>query len=468
MVNHMTDDPRADRVAAALAARLSDTWGLAVTITAIEPVSMGASKAIWRFTATPQGGDPVRLVLRADPIEAPQPARMASEAAVLAAAHAAGVPVPRVIVSGADDGIGSPHVIMECIDGETLPQRILRSSAVQANPETLAYDLGAAIAAVHRIQPEATSLQPVNDVTDFEAQYRRGAPSPAMELGWRWLRENPTEPRRPVVVHGDFRHGNIIVDDGRLAAVLDWELAHIGDPLEDLGWITTKAWRFGGASPVGGFGQIEDLLGGYADVAGWSPAPREVLWWSIYGSIRWGIMCRRQAARHLEGDEESLELALIGRRFAENELDVLIGLGLGLAEPHGPEATPLAAPIAQATMFGSPTMTDVLDAILTERAASTDYRDRLLRSALGVVRRELTDGQAHEDKLHDALQTAGYASEAELAEAIREGAAITPAVIDAVRAGVEGRLLIWNPKYLGYPAPPESFRVHAAFSAEVP
>ncbi|WP_153503441.1 phosphotransferase family protein [Cumulibacter manganitolerans] len=461
----MTHDPKTARLLPALATRLSDAWQRPVTISDIEPVSMGASKAIWRFTATSPGHDPVRLVLRADPPEAPKPERMALEAAVLTAAHAQGAPVPGVVVAGADDGIGSPHVIMECVVGETLPQRILRDPAVRADPATLARELGAAIATVHRIPREAAGLPEVDDVADFEVQYRKGAPSPAMELGWRWLRENPPARHGAVVVHGDFRHGNIIVHEGHLAALLDWELAHIGDPLEDLGWVSTKAWRFGGAAPVGGFGEVADLLDGYAGVAGWRPAELDVLWWSVYGSIRWGIMCRRQAARHLEGDEQSLELALIGRRFAENEFDVLVALGL--AEPHAADAGARSSAAEGAgTMFGAPTVTDILDAIVDERAESTVYSDRLLRSALNVVRRELVDGRRHEDDLAAALQRAGYRTEADLADAIRAGEPVTDAMVDAVRAGVEGRLLVWNPKYLGYPAPSEAFRVSGPSGSE--
>lgn len=461
----MTHDPKTARLLPALVTRLSDAWQRPVTISDIEPVSMGASKAIWRFTATSPGHDPVRLVLRADPPEAPKPERMALEAAVLAAAHAQGAPVPGVVVAGADDGIGSPHVIMQCIEGETLPQRILRDPAVRADPGTLARELGAAIATVHRIPLDAAGLSHVDDVADFEVQYRKGAASPAMELGWRWLRENPPARHEPVVVHGDFRHGNIIVHEGHLAALLDWELAHIGDPLEDLGWVSTKAWRFGGAPPVGGFGEIADLLDGYAGVAGWRPAELDVLWWSVYGSIRWGIMCRRQAARHLEGDEQSLELALIGRRFAENEYDVLVALGL--AEPHVVDVAGRAQPPgAGDSMFGTPTVTDILDAIVDERADSTLYSDRLLRSALNVVRRELADGRRHAGELAAALQRAGYRSEAELAAAVRAGEPVTDAVVDAVRAGVEGRLLVWNPKYLGYPAPSGSFRVRGSSQSE--
>lgn len=441
----------------ALQTRLGSVLGDRVAVDGIAPVSMGASKSIWRFTATPSSGEPMSLVLRADPVENQNPAAMALEAAVLRAAHGQQVRVPEVLDSGDGTGtIGSPYVIMTAVDGETLPQRILRHPATIERCSELTHELGQAIAGIHRISPDIPGLRSIDDVADFEAQYRAGAPSPAMELAWRWLHANRPSAHPPTVVHGDFRHGNIIVDKGHLAAVLDWELCHVGDPLEDLGWITTKAWRFGAAHPVGGFGDVDDLLDGYASVAGWRPERKDVLWWSIYGSVRWGIMCRRQAARHLEGDEESLELALIGRRFAENEHDVLIGLGL--TEPHSPTDDQTRAATAP-TMFETPTVDDLLEAAVSQLSSSREYRDRLLMSALNVVRREQAHAESLQSRLDEALSAAGFSSEEDLAAGIRSGVEISADVVEAVRRGVHGRLAVWNPKYLGYPAPDPDFRI---------
>lgn len=235
---------------------------------------------------------------------------------------------------------------------------------------------------------------------------------------------------------------------------------HIGDPLEDLGWVCTKAWRFGAPLPAGGFAAAGDLLDGYAEVAGWRPAERDVLWWSVYGSIRWGTMCRKQADRHLSGSEQSLELALIGRRFAENELDVLVGLGLADPLDAGPSPGS-GCGSAGSGMFGEPTVVDVLEAATQQIADSKEYRDRLLASALRVATRELSDGPAIEARLSESLDAAGYSSEDELAAAIRSGIPLDEPVVAAVRAGVEGRLQVWNPKYLAYPAPPDDFRIPA-------
>jgi aminoglycoside phosphotransferase (APT) family kinase protein len=124
-------------------------------------------------------------------------------------------------------------------------------------------------------------------------------------------------------VHGDFRLGNFIVGPGGLEAVLDWELAHLGDPMEDLGWLCVKAWRFGARPPVGGFGEYDELFGAYGAAAGVEVDPEAVHWWEVLGTLKWGVMCIMQASTHLNGFSRSVELAAIGRRVCENEHDLL-------------------------------------------------------------------------------------------------------------------------------------------------
>ncbi len=123
---------------------------------------------------------------------------------------------------------------------------------------------------------------------------------------------------------GDFRTGNLIVDQDGLRGVLDWELAHRGDPMHDLGWLCTTAWRFGSANPVGGFGARADLMAGYADGGGVPPDEATQRWWELFGTVRWAVLCRRQAARYLSGAEPSIEFAVLGRRVCEQEYDVLL------------------------------------------------------------------------------------------------------------------------------------------------
>ena len=162
-------------------------------------------------------------------------------------------------------------------------------------------------------------------------QYREvldaaGYPHPTFELAFRWLERNRPDSTRRCVVHGDFRLGNLMVDGTGLAAVLDWELAHVGDPIEDLGWLCVKAWRFGSAKPVAGTGDYASFLAAYADASGVTVTPAVLRWWEVLGTLKWGIMCIMQAQSHLTGGARSHELAAIGRRVCENEHDLFLAL----------------------------------------------------------------------------------------------------------------------------------------------
>jgi aminoglycoside phosphotransferase (APT) family kinase protein len=173
---------------------------------------------------------------------------------------------------------------------------------------------------------EAPSLGPATDQLQqlrsmFDAL---GEAHPAFELGFRWLAANrPPSAVGDRVVHGDFRLGNLMIDADGLAAVLDWELPHRGDPMEDLGWFCVKAWRFGATPPVAGVGEYEELFEAYEKASGRPIDPGAVRWWELYGTLRWGVICILQASTHLTGASRSVELAAIGRRVCENEYDLL-------------------------------------------------------------------------------------------------------------------------------------------------
>jgi aminoglycoside phosphotransferase (APT) family kinase protein len=147
-----------------------------------------------------------------------------------------------------------------------------------------------------------------------------------LEFVRNWLLESKPPSVTPRIVHGDFRLGNMIVGPNGLRAVIDWELAHLGDPMEDLGWLCVKAWRFGGAAPVAGLGEYEQLFESYEAAGGGRVNPAIVHWWEVLGTWKWAIMCIIQASVHLSGAARSHELAAIGRRVCENEYDLLTTL----------------------------------------------------------------------------------------------------------------------------------------------
>ena len=457
----MTGNDETAALATALQNRLGYLFGGPVVIQDFEPVTTGASRDIWSLTAQLRDGTTKALILRRDPPAAPRPEQMAREASVLKAAMVAGVPVPGVVDHGdGSNGVGSPYVVMDRLEGQTIPRKILRDAEWASARDGLAKSLGGILARIHQIPADSVDrIEDVDAVSALEDEYRAsGAPSPAFEIAWRWLHENRPARGKRTVVHGDFRNGNLIIDRDGVAGVLDWELVHVGEALEDLGWVCVKAWRFGSAEPVGGFGSREELLDGYAEVAGERPEPTTLLWWEVYGTVRWGVICRRQAARHLSGSEPSLELAMIGRRFSENEHDVM--LALGLTCPHEVVDPIKATVIEPDPLFHGPTAGQLLQVIsdyLAGRSQSTGnspaYLDRVANNAISIIRRELLVGDGLRRRHADLLGAIGLNSESDLALAIRDGS-IDPhddAVMEAVRCGVDARLQIDNPRYLSLP-----------------
>jgi aminoglycoside phosphotransferase (APT) family kinase protein len=251
------------------------------------------------------------------------------EAALMRLAYDVGVPSPKVLhVLQPNDELGTGF-IMERVEGETIPRKILRDQKFVKVRPRLARQCGGILAAIHGIaQPELPELRRMTaktEIAQLEQEYRSfDWPRPVFDLALRWLRDHDPGPSEQVtLVHGDFRHGNLIIGPDGVRAVLDWELAHTGDPMEDLGWICVNSWRFGEIDkPVGGFGTREELFAGY-EAAGGRVDPPRVNFWEVMGTLRWGIMCCGMMQRFRIGPEHSMERAMIGRRSSETEIDLL-------------------------------------------------------------------------------------------------------------------------------------------------
>lgn len=439
------DDEPADTLAAALAARLG------ADVADLRRLPGGASRETWSFTA---GGRP--LVLRRDPADSIDAAAMAREAALLASAAQAGVPVPRLVGHG-DALDGTPYLIMERLDGETIPRRLLRDERFAATRPRLARELGGILARLHTMSPVA-GLPDDDPLTVLTTWYETfSEPRPAVEVALRWLEDHrPPASGRQTVVHGDFRNGNLMITPAGVTGVLDWELAHLGDPAEDLGWLCVKAWRFGSPHPAGGFGRRDDLLAGYAAAGGIPPAPGELHWWEVYGTLRWTILCRRQAERYLSGADPSIEYAVLGRKVCEQEHDLFLALGLTspvtVADPLAPtpDSPPHDRPNASALI-------DAVGAFLMAAEQPDErlrFHARVAVSALRIARRELLLGEAHKAAHLARLKALGCRTDADLAAAIRAGTldASGADVVAAIRASIIDKLTVANPGHLAIPA----------------
>ncbi len=303
----------------ALAAIVADALGGA-TVDGLERLSGGASRDTWRFTAD---GRPLIAQLQRPSDERD----MGVEAEVLRVAGRGGVPVPALVEfrSGPD---GRGLMILEAVDGETIARKIQRDDQFAVARRGLVAELGGALAGIHALDPSAVrGLASPDQIADYTAVLDAlGEPHPVLELVRRWLLDNRPDRSRTTVVHGDFRLGNMIVGPDGLRGVIDWELAHLGDPMEDLGWLCVKAWRFGGEYPVAGLGGYDELFTAYESAGGPAVDADVVRWWEVLGTWKWAIMCIMQASTHLGGAVRSHELATIGRRVCENEHDLFLAL----------------------------------------------------------------------------------------------------------------------------------------------
>ena len=300
-------------------------------VSGVARMSAGATQEIWRF-AILREGEETPLVLRRAPggdRVTDAAVGLETEAALIAAAGDAGVPVPPVpYVLAPEDGLGRGF-LMGFVEGETLGGRIARSDALAGARPGLARQCGEILARLHTIDPAAFPTLRRAGGAELLQQYREGyratgLPRPVFELALRWLDAHcPPPPATPRLVHGDFRNGNLMIGPGGVRAVLDWELAHVGDPMADLGWICVNSWRFGVTDrPVGGFGLREDLWAGYEAAGGGSIDRAHAKWWEVFGSLRWGVMCAGMTAS-FRGADPSVERAVIARRASETEVDLM-------------------------------------------------------------------------------------------------------------------------------------------------
>lgn len=312
----------------------------AVRIDGLRLLTGGASRQTWSFDATIEDASgatrTLPLVLRSDPRSSPGLMTRELEYHLLEAADAAGVLVPKMHLPG-DDSLGMPFFLMERVEGETIPRRLLRDDIYAEARASMTAQLGTILAAVHRVPIEQHGLEDLpspaadnspaeTEVDRYEQTYRAITPEPhpAFELAFCWLRKWLPETSQPTLVHGDYRIGNVIFGPEGTRAILDWELAHIGDPMEDLGWICVRSWRFGNDDlPVGGIGTREELFRAYEAAGGRSVDPDHVRFWEAFGNLRWGIICIGQAKTYIDGLSPSVELAAIGRRIAETEWELL-------------------------------------------------------------------------------------------------------------------------------------------------
>lgn len=428
-----------------LAAPLSAFMAKAVgpgTLCGLVRLSGGANMESWAFDWAGSG-----YVLRRAPSAdymAGRPYGHADEAALVIAAHSAGVKAPEVVEVLADgDGLGTGYVMRRVI-ADVSPAKILADP-----PSSLLADLGRELARIHAIPRAAVpSAIPVLDTAQALAELKErflsyGGDRPVIALAIKWCEEHLPPPAEPVLVHGDYRMGNVMVGADGLAAVLDWELAHLGDSHEDLAFGCMAVWRFGRIErPAFGLGSLEDYFAAYEAAGGTRVDPVRFRFWLVYRTLWWALGCLQMGQAWRSGADTTVERVVVGRRTAEQEIDLLL-----LLEGEAPDAErgrvlpPAPPPAAPPT--GEPTNGEMVQAVRDWIAAAikpgatghAKFEAVVAMNALGMVMRDLGAGVLAEDA---ALSASLMSGETSLA---------APGLLARLRRSAIDKCAVDSPKY---------------------
>ena len=450
-----------------------------VKLERIERLSGGASMETYQLVVRRLEGDTVLCMRRgAGGIdrESVSAIGLATEALLMRTARDYGVVEPEIhyVLETKDEvGVG---FIMEWLDGETLGARIVRSEKLDSVRGGLAEQCGRELAKIHAIDVETLGLKqhlPTLDPSSYLHQtwdrYKEwNTAQPMIDFTGRWLAENLPDLSDYRLVHNDFRNGNLMVDSVTgLSAVLDWETAHIGDPMRDLGWICTNSWRFGRRDlAVGGFGHLDDLIAGYEAESGETVDRARVEFWEVFGSFWWAIGCLGMADQYRVGPDATVERPAIGRRSSECQVDCVNLLIPGPVQLIRPASTEQSSDMPRLDELLT-SVRDFLHAdVMNETSGRINFLARVAGNSLDVVQRELTIGpqlrrQEHR-RLEALLQQEGTVDELrwQLVNTLRDGS-MDIARVDLheyLRETVVNQVGIDQPKYSGFQFATESSR----------
>lgn len=320
-------------MSADVAAALTEQWARArpetLEIVNAERVSTGASAETTVLEAKLDGRDARLVVQLMAGRQFGSGIGRREQARIQSLAHRWGVPTAEVLLVLEPTHRTSEGFVTAYLSGETLGRRIVSEPGLIAARKVLTAQCAKALAQIHAVPvseaewlPPRSALSQIDELARIHRSYDDAMP--IFELAISWLRRNVPAVDTEVIVHGDFRNGNLIVNSEGLVAVLDWELAHRGDPMEDLGWLCQRAWRFGeGHLSVGGFGKRDDLYAEYERASGRVVDPAAVQFWEILGTLKWGVICQWFGRQYLTGEVQNIERLAIGRRVSEVEYDLL-------------------------------------------------------------------------------------------------------------------------------------------------
>ncbi|MFC4291430.1 phosphotransferase family protein [Sphingorhabdus arenilitoris] len=458
----MNDNDLAKKIEASCRRQLNDSAAIAN----LEQLSGGASMESWAFSFGDQDMVlrrlPEGLVSEQEDTAAISAISLDAQADLIEIARNAGVRAPQVLARLTDeDGMGQGFM-MARVAGETLPQKILGNPDYAVAVSRLTSQCAHELAAIHAISIDLlpAEIQSIDtpDLLSFQEEAYRAlqAAIPAYDYAFRWLEDNIPQAQEPKLLHADFRMGNFMIDKQGIGAVLDWELAHLGDPMQDLAYLCTPSWRFGYYDKeAGGFDSADNMIAAYEKASSTTVDRNRFNWWLVYNTLWWGVTCLRMGHSYRDGTVPILERTIIGRRASESEIDLLLQfehMGLAQGAPV-PFKTPPLLP-----EHGEVEYAEILNAliewnkdkVMPSAKGHALFEARVANNALGIAQRHAAWGQQYAEQSGARLASMGISADA-FCCALRGGStAITdPEVWDHMRLTALERLSIDQPKYAG-------------------
>ncbi|QLC21191.1 phosphotransferase [Parasphingopyxis sp. CP4] len=441
-------------------------FGETAEISGLKRLTGGANMESWGFDY----GDR-ELVLRRAPGSGERSEELArismeSEARLIALACEAGITAPPMLgILTPEDKLGQGY-LMARITGETLPHKILGNPDFARAETALTQQCATELAKIHAMPldtlPDDIPREDAAMLLEGLGQRYRdyGARIPVFDYALRWLADHLPDPAEPRLLHGDFRMGNLMIDGDGIAAILDWELAHIGDPAQDLAYICTPSWRFTRHDrAVGGFGNVDAFLAAYASASNTAVDRDRFDYWLVYSTLWWGICCLGMTQIWRSGTDRTLERVVIGRRVSEVEVDLLLlfdtildGMADQTIDWQVPELPDHDGETHNGELLEALISWDS-DDVIPEAKGRDLFQARVAKNAMGMLKRDAELGPVFATQQHARLAGLGQ-TEDSLGDGLADGSLSPddPKLLAHLRLTALERLSIDQPKYPGLAA----------------
>ncbi len=326
-----------DQIAAYLQHKMPDVSD--VEVSQLWRIPGGASRETWSFDAAWRDGEEQvsrGFIVRRDPEASLLETERYVEFRVYQAMRDTGVPVPEMYWLEEDTKwLERPFFVMSRLPGQA-SQMALVSGMLGCDLEAISQRKVEILARIHDVDWRALGLDflgvpdgpegcPDMEIERWEKTMREQTmePQPVLEMALAWLRAHKPVAQKVTVVHGDYRTGNFLVDGNDITGILDWEMVHLGDPLEDVAWVCVRAWRWAGDAKVGGLMMRDDFYRRYEAASGLGVDPEAVRFWEVLGNFKWAVICMTGARSFAEGRSKDAIHVFTAKNKYDIEVELL-------------------------------------------------------------------------------------------------------------------------------------------------